>query len=85
MDAKLFYAKDVFKTAVKVGAGLAIGKYLGDVITSGVIEGIARGFLKHNAKKGNKFSQEFCDKNNIEYEGTEASEEEPKIKMGFTN
>ena len=84
MDAKLFYAKDVFKTAVKVGAGLAIGKYLGDVITSGVIEGIARGFLKHNAKKGNQFSKEFCDKNGIKYEEAQETEE-PKIKMGFTN
>ena len=34
MKANIYYAKGVFKTAFKIGCGLAIGKFVGELANS---------------------------------------------------
>ena len=34
MKANVYYAKGVFKTAFKIGCGLAVGKFVGETVNS---------------------------------------------------
>ena len=48
MKANVYYAKGVFKTAFKIGCGLAIGEFVGEMANSliaGAILGL-KGFAK---------------------------------------
>ena len=48
MKANVYYAKGVFKTAFKIGCGLAIGEFVGEMVNSafaGAILGL-KGFAK---------------------------------------
>lgn len=75
--------KNVRKAACAVGFGLTIGKFVGDVVNAG-IPSLVTGFVKYQAKKGNKFAQECCDEADIKYNETKKTDEdEPKMKMGF--
>lgn len=77
----VYYAKGLFKTAVSVGAGLAVGKYLGGMINAG-IEGAIQGVISNKAKRGNEKAQEFCDKHGINYDRPK-DDNSTKMKMGF--
>lgn len=74
--------KDIRKAACAVGFGLTIGKFAGDVVNTGIAS-LVTGFVKYQAKKGNKFAQECCDEADIKYNETKKTDEdEPKMKMG---
>ena len=44
MKANVYYATDVFKTAFKIGCGLAIGKFVGETANA-VIRGVVKGTI----------------------------------------
>ena len=72
----------LFKSAVVIGAGLTVGKYLGEVINAG-FDGIGLGVAVFGAKKGNKNMQKICNKYNVEYK-TPENDDSPKDKIiGF--
>lgn len=66
----------LFTASIAVGAGLVIGKSIGDLFKS-VSQCIVDEVIVCSANKGNKASQEFCDKYNLKYNDTE------KPIMGF--
>ena len=68
--------KGLFKSAVVVGAGLAVGKYFGEAINAG-FDGIALGVAAFCAKKGNEHMKEVCNKYNVKYEEPE-NDDQPK-------
>lgn len=69
MEGKVnvFYGKGLFKSAVAIGAGLVVGKYLGSLVNAG-LEGVFQGLIEHRAKKGSKTAQDICEKHNLKYE-----------------
>lgn len=77
----VYYAKGLFKNALAVGAGLVVGKCLGEYITAGIDE-VGKIVLKLSAKKGNETAQKACDELNIEYE-QKPDNEESEVTMGF--
>ena len=53
MRVIIIKAKDLFKSSVAIGAGLTVGKYLGDVINA-EFKSIGLGIAIFGAKKGNE-------------------------------
>lgn len=74
--------KGLFKSAVAIGAGLTVGKYLGKVINAG-FDGIGLAVAVVGAEKGNENMQEICNKHNVKYKKPE-NDDSPKGKIiGF--
>jgi hypothetical protein len=72
----------LFKSAVVIGAGLTVGKYLGEVINA-VFNGIGLGIAVIGAEKGNENMQKVCNKYNVKYKKPE-NDDSPKDKIiGF--
>lgn len=70
--------KGLFKSAVAIGAGLTVGKYLGGVINAG-FNGIGLGV----AVFGDEQMQKICNKYNVKYKKPE-NDDSPKDKIiGF--
>lgn len=59
----------LFTASIAVGAGLVIGKSIGDLFKS-VSQCIVEEVIICSANKGYKASQEFCDKYNLKYSKT---------------
>lgn len=66
----VLYGTNLFKSAMAIGAGIVVGKYLGKII-NGALDGFTTGALKVMAKCGNSFAVKFCDDHNIEYGDSE--------------
>ena len=74
--------KGLFKSAVAIGAGLTVGKYLGGVINAG-FNGIGLGVAALGAEKGDEQMQKICNKYNVKYKKPE-NDDSPKDKIiGF--
>lgn len=71
----------LFTASIAVGAGLVIGKSIGDLFKS-VPQCIVEEVIVCSANKGNKASQELCDKYNLKYNKTKKEDTEKPI-MGF--
>lgn len=82
MRVTIIKVKDLFKSSVAIGAGLIVGKYLGDVINA-EFKSIGLGIAIFGAKKGNESMQKFCDRYEIKYKEPE-NDDSPKDKIfGF--
>ena len=73
--------KDLRKAAFAVGFGLYFGKEVARLIDH-VACGVFVESVKLSAKNGNKFMQDVCEGNNVNYKD-EPKKEETEIKMGF--
>lgn len=74
--------KGLFKSAVAIGAGLTVGKYLGGVIIAG-FNSIFLGVAVFGAEKGDEEMQKICNKYNVKYKKPE-NDDSPKDKIiGF--
>ena len=58
MRVIIIKAKDLFKSSVAIGAGLTVGKYLGDVINA-EFKSIGLGIAIFGAKKATKVCKSF--------------------------
>lgn len=69
MEGTIIRMKGLFKSAVAIGVGLTVGKYLGVAI--------------FGAEKDNENMQKICNKHNVEYKKPE-NDDSPKDKIiGF--
>lgn len=76
--------KGMFTTAIIVGTGLAIGKYLGECVAQ-FIDNSSITILKELASNGNRYAIMCCERLNISYDTHEKHDSEFVNKtIGFT-
>lgn len=73
--------KDIRRAAFAVGFGFTFGAWAARGVTN-VIDVIATKCLKDSAQRGNKTTQDICQKSGMVYEEN-PEEDDSKIEMGF--
>lgn len=68
MEGKVnvFYGKGLFKSAVAVGAGFVVGKYVGSCVTV-ALDNVVQGLIEHIAEKESKTAQAICERLNFKH------------------
>lgn len=84
MEGKVnvFYGKGLFKSAVAVGAGFVVGKYVGSCVTV-ALDSVVQGLIEHRAEKESKTAQAICERLNLNLKHKKPDEDSSNKVIGF--